>query len=166
MDISGYTGFLSKTSLLHGKEVITDILEKLYGSFPKKLILNKIEGDALFAYSYILQKPDLIKLSRILHDEFHKIITELTSKHDQCAFELCHRLCDLHIKFLIHSGRFAEHKIDSFDELIGVPVIELHRLQNNESDTDGYILATDKNGKYSSSYKHIGEINYNLIKFH
>ena len=166
IDISGYTKFMTKTSLLHAKHVITEILDKIAHQCNAGLILNKVEGDALFFYSEKLDKEFLIEHSKEIHSMFHNIVEELSEKHKVCDYEICHKLDELHIKFLIHSGEFTIHKIRNFEELMGVSVIEAHRLLKNSVAEDSYILVVDENGEHSESYEHIGEIRYNLVKFH
>ena len=163
MDISGYTKFLTKSSLVHSKEIITEILTHLHKKCSKKLKLNKIEGDALFFYSNKLMKKDLIKLSKEFHTHFKEILNNLIEKHENCRFSLCPHLKNLDIRFFIHSGEFEEHKIGKHKELIGTPIIEIHRLLKNDLQ-DSYILIVNKSGRFKTNYNFIGEIKYDLIK--
>ena len=166
IDLTGYTRFIVDTSLLHAKEVITEILDKIYSQCGKNLILNKVEGDALFFYSESATKEELIEHSKLIHDKFHHMIKLLTEKHKTCKFDICQNLDNLHIKFFIHEGEFALHKIGEFEELIGKSVIEIHRLMKNSVKEDSYILVVSEQGAFKETYEHIGDIKYNLILLH
>ncbi len=164
IDISGYTRFLVNTDLVHGKETITDILNKLYDFSPKELSLNKVEGDALFFYSTTLSIERLCQISRDIYNYFkHEVLTSVSHKHNTCPFTLCRHINDLSIKFFIHEGEVAFHKVCNFDEMIGKAVIEIHRVMKNSVNSDSYILTIDQNGKYYEKYKYIGKVNYNIL---
>ncbi len=163
VDISGYTRFLTNTSILHAREVITEILHRVYISCSHTLTLNKIEGDALFFYSRTSSIQDLIWHSHDIHNNFHKTIGELTTRHKVCRYEICHHLDALEIKFILHEGDVVTHLIGDFEELMGVPVIEIHRLLKNNVREKAYILVVSKNGAHSENYEHTGEIKYDLI---
>ena len=49
---------------------------------------------------------------------------------------------DLRIKFLIHTGEVALHKVKGFDELAGEDVILIHRLLKNSVPSSQYVLMT------------------------
>ena len=161
VDISNYTNFINKTNLVHSKEVIRIIMNSLIKKKSKKLRLNKIEGDALFFYSKKIKKHDLIKISKSLYREFHSSIIKIKKKHQICPF--CKNLEKLNIKFIVHDGEFICYKIGNFEEIIGTPVIEAHRLLKNNIKRKAYILITDKKGKRRIKYKNLGEICYNII---
>ena len=164
LDISGYTRFLVNTDLVHGKETITDILHALYEFTREGLVLNKIEGDALFFFSTLMGKKELCLLSKNIYKYFKEVILKTVSeKHDTCPFTLCRHITDLSIKFFIHEGEVAFHKVCGFDELIGKSVIEIHRVMKNSVNNDSYILIIDKTGKYSEKYEYIGKVNYDLV---
>ena len=163
LDISGYTRFLVNTDLVHGKETITDILNSLFEFSPKNLVLNKIEGDALFYFSTDLSKEDLFRLSEDIHKQFKQVILKtVAEKHNACPFTLCRHISDLGIKFFIHEGEVAFHNVCNFEELIGKSVIEIHRVMKNSVSNDSYVLTIDESGKYFDKYKYIGKINYDL----
>ena len=50
-DISGYTSFISmhRISLLHAEQIVTELLEAIISQIEAPLILNKLEGDAVFS---------------------------------------------------------------------------------------------------------------------
>jgi len=164
LDISGYTRFLVNTDLVHAEETITSILNALYTFCPADLILNKVEGDALFFYSNKSGKETLHQLSKNIFTQFSQVILKNESqKHSTCPFSLCQHLNDLSIKFFIHEGEIAFHRISDFQEMIGKAVIEIHRIMKNSVASDSYILTIDQNGKYSDKFKYIGKINYDLV---
>ena len=166
LDLSGYTEFMTKTSLLHARQVVTEILHCIYKSSNRHLILNKVEGDALFFYSKKYNKSELTGYCHAIHKQFHEIINELSVKHKDCRVKVCRKLDNLHIKFFIHEGEITMHKIGRFKELMGQPIIEIHRLTKNKIKEDSDIAVIDKAGQYGASYDHIGAIRYNLIHFH
>ncbi len=164
LDISGYTRFLVNTDLVHGNETISDILNALYEFSPKELTLNKVEGDALFFFTTVLNKERLCQLSKDIYKKFkQEILTTISHKHNACPFTLCRHISDLSIKFFIHEGEVAFHKVYDFEELIGKSVIEIHRVMKNSISSDSYILIVDQAGMHFDKYKYIGKINYNLV---
>lgn len=162
VDISGYTNFLTRTSLLHARETIAEILERLNELTGKDIELSKIEGDALFFYTTEKTTEGLVEISKDLQEEFFRIIEELEQKHSQCDFPICHNLSNLDLKFFINKGEIAMHEIGGFSELIGKPVVETHRLLKNDLEEDSYILIVKEDGEKSVSYPTIGEITYDL----
>ena len=164
LDLSGYTRFLVNTDLNHGKETISEILDALYRFAPEDIILNKVEGDALFFYSKKLTRKNLEELSERISEHFNKVILQdISKRHGKCPYTLCAHITDLKIKFFIHEGTVVFHDLGEFKELMGKSVIEIHRIMKNSVKNDSYILTIDEAGKYSERYMHLGVINYDLV---
>lgn len=49
-DISGYTSYLAGVELDHARDVLTELLELIVQHFKPILIIQELEGDAVFAY--------------------------------------------------------------------------------------------------------------------
>lgn len=164
LDISGYTRFMVNTDLVHGKETISEILNRLFDFVPEGLVLNKIEGDALFFYTREMDKKTLSNISKDVYHYFNQtVLQEIDEAHRMCKFSLCRNIHDLNIKFFIHTGEVAFHTLGEFKELIGRSVIEIHRVMKNSVNNDSYILTIDDAGEYFDKYKYLGKINYNVM---
>ncbi len=164
LDISGYTRFLVNTDLVHGEETITNILNRLSRFSQHGLVLNKVEGDALFFFTTELSKENLCQLSKNIYIIFKQdILASVAQKHASCPFTLCRHINDLSIKFFIHEGEVAFHHINNFQEIIGKSVIEIHRVMKNSINSDSYILTINQKGQYSDKYKFIGKIIYDIV---
>ncbi len=165
LDISGYTRFLVNTDLVHGKETISGILNKLFDFVPEDLTLNKIEGDAMFFYSRTMSKEALWRLSKDIYKYFNQVVLkEISDMHSDCKFSLCRNIHDLDIKFFIHEGEVAFHVLGDFNELIGRTIIEIHRVMKNSINNDSYILTITDSGTYFDKYKYLGKIHYNVTQ--
>ncbi|MFQ5660729.1 MAG: DUF2652 domain-containing protein [Gammaproteobacteria bacterium] len=163
LDISGYTRFLVNTDLSHARETISEILNNLFEFAPKDLVLNKIEGDALFFYTNTMSKEVLWSLGKEIYKYFNEVILkQISEMHRNCQFTLCRNIHDMDIKFFIHEGEIAFHALGDFNELIGKSVIEIHRVMKNSINNDSYILTIDESGPYFDKYKYLGKIHYNV----
>ena len=128
------------------------------------MVLNQVEGDALFYYSKKRSKEELTELAKKLDEEFHKIIKKLLSDHRNCKHSICKRLDQLHIKFLVHEGEILFQEVGKTEQIIGREIIEIHRLLKNSVKGNSYVLVVDKNGKHKDKYEHIGELRYDLVR--
>ena len=62
-DISGYTSFVTmhRISVLHAEQIVTELLEAIISQIEAPLILNKLEGDAVFLYARAGDEAGLAK---------------------------------------------------------------------------------------------------------
>src|SRR5881275_2406729 len=50
-DISGYTGFLTQAELEHAHDILDNLFKTLLANINPPLMVSKLEGDAIFAFS-------------------------------------------------------------------------------------------------------------------
>ncbi len=151
-DISGYTRFMlaSQESLIHGQQIITELLESIIREVEIPLEVKEIEGDAVFLYAV---KPDdeaaaeevrrMIGRKLITFFEvFARTILEATESA-LCPCAVCRNLVELKLKIVVHSGEALFHRVGRFPDLSGVDVILVHRLLKNSVSSDEYVLMTE-----------------------
>ena len=150
VDIGGYTGFLKfhRTSLLHAQEIIAQLLEAVIDNASHPLVLNKLEGDAVFLYAElddgdVSGARDIARQVKDFFATFHIKARELSGSRSGCPCEACQRIVDLKLKAVLHRGVAGFRKIRQFDELTGEDVILVHRLLKNTVTAKEYILMTN-----------------------
>lgn len=151
VDISGYTHFIraQKMSAIHAEEIIFDLLEAVIDRAEHPLILNKLEGDAVFLYAEIgdanpaAVARDVAKQAQGFFDAFYSRAQTLTQERAECDCNACQRVHDLRLKILLHIGEAVFRTIRQFSELAGEDVITVHRLLKNSIPTREYILMTE-----------------------
>jgi hypothetical protein len=151
-DISGYSNFIHfrSTTLLHAEEIITHLLESVLDRAKHPLILNKIEGDALFLYA-LTNGNDAEVAGDVLQQvqEFfvafrHEASQTAEEAAHVCPCEACQNAGQLKLKAILHQGEVVFKTIRQFEELAGDNVILLHRLLKNTLPRREYILLTEK----------------------
>ena len=158
-DISGYTRFMlaSQEAVVHGQQVITELLESIIREVEIPLEIKEIEGDAVFLYAV---KPDddagweearqLIGRKLVsFFEAFARTILELMES-TLCPCAVCKNLDQLKLKVVVHSGDALFHRIGRFSDVSGVDVILVHRLLKNSVASDEYVLMTE------AAYRDIG----------
>jgi len=151
VDISGYTQFIrsQKMSAVHAEEIIFELLEAVIDRAEYPLILNKLEGDAVFLYAEIgAAEPaaaarDTAKQAQAFFDAFYTRAKALTRERSECGCNACQSVHDLRLKVILHVGEAIFKTIRQFEELAGEDVIIIHRLLKNSAPTREYILMTD-----------------------
>src|SRR5687768_5005847 len=143
-DISGFTRFVNKVDIEHGRMIIQELLEILVNANQIGLTISEIEGDAILFYKYG-DSPDmetLYKQVEKMFTDFHKsLLAYDMTKYCQCT--ACSSAIDLTLKVITHYGEFADYKVQEFKKLIGKDVIVAHQLLKNDIDQHEYWLATD-----------------------
>jgi hypothetical protein len=150
VDISGYTHFIKthKTSQFHAEEIIFDLLEAIVDQADYPLILNKLEGDALFLYADLIAGKeavvacDVVRQVQLFFEAFHNRKAELVTERADCACNACQHIIDLRLKAFLHRGEAFFRQIRHFEELAGEDVILIHRLLKNSIPAVEYIAAT------------------------
>ena len=149
-DISGYTGFLQfhQTSLLHASQIVTDLLDTVIEKSTHPLILNKLEGDAVFLYAELgadeaAAARDISRQVQLFFAAFRAKVLGLSGERAACTCEACQRIRSLKLKAILHAGTVAFVKVRQFDELVGGDVVLVHRLLKNSIEAREYLLMTD-----------------------
>lgn len=149
-DISGYTAFLSDSELEHARDTLTDLLGLLIDHAKTPLVLSKLEGDAVFSYTWgeecFKDGQTLVELIEATYVAFRRAI-ELMVMNNTCKCAACANVSKLDLKFFVHHGSFAKQELGGQAELVGTEVTLVHRLmKNNVSEETGitaYSLYTD-----------------------
>lgn len=144
-DISGYTQLLAETELLHARFIVARVLQSLLIANTLPLEVSKIEGDAILFYTNgcaAVPEQIVTQLNALCY-AFRETKAELGRTLD-CSCQCCSQLDKLALKFVIHTGEFAEEPIGQFSELIGWDVVVLHRLLKNTIPHKSYMLFTEE----------------------
>jgi len=150
VDISGYTHFIKthRASRVHAEEIIFDLLEAVIDRAEYPLTLNKLEGDALLLYAYLIPGEetaaarDVMRQIKQFFETFHTGKDELIQERAYCSCNACQRVGDLRLKAFLHRGEAFFRQIRHFDELAGEDVILIHRLLKNTIPAAEYIAVT------------------------
>ncbi len=148
-DISGYTNFvvLHRLSILHGEQIITELMEVIATKARYPLRLNKLEGDAAFFVAPI-ESPDagglddIVTQVRGFFDAFRAKQAQMLSERTLCKCEACESVEKLRLKAIVHVGEVVEKMIGELKEVAGESVILVHRLLKNSVGRDEYLLLT------------------------
>ncbi len=143
-DISGFTNFVNKVDIVHGRMIIQELLEILVSANEIDLQISEIEGDAILFYRYG-DSPDLPALYKQVEKmfcDFHQSLFAYdVSRYCQC--EACSSAVDLSLKIVTHFGEFTDYKVREFKKLIGKDIIVAHQLLKNDIHQHEYWLITD-----------------------
>ena len=181
-DISGFTKFMQETEIEHSQHIIQELLEVIINANSINLKVAEIEGDAIFFYR--LGEPPafevIIGQIKNMFLRFHIYIREL-ERDRVCECGACRTAINLSLKFVVHFGEVSFSKIKEHTKLIGSDVIIAHRLLKNNINDQEYVLFSSKYiqiagekentleahcvkiQKGSTSYEHLGKINYTFI---
>jgi len=182
-DISGYTSYVAKTELEHSHEILTELLELLIEKFTPLMVISKLEGDAVFAYSgetTFARGDTLLEFLESTYVAFRD--KQVSMRHKTtCTCAACQNIPSLDLKFIAHHGDFIVQHIGNVRELVGSDVNLIHRLSKNHvSEVTGwraYMMFTEKCLDHLSlnledthiqmeEYEHLGEIKTYNIDLH
>ena len=152
-DLSGYTKFMlgNQLAAVHGQQLITALLESILRQIKIPLVLQEIEGDAVFLYA---AHPDseegwqaaLSEIRLKLERFFSAFLEELVSRAEStlCECPVCKHLDSLKLKIVVHSGVAVFHQIAGRSQVSGVDIITAHRLLKNSVPSDEYLLMSER----------------------
>lgn len=182
-DISGYTSFVAKTELEHSHEILTELLELLVEKFSPLMVISKLEGDAVFAYTgeaTFSRGDTLLEFLESTYVAFRDRQVSMRRK-TTCTCAACQNIPSLDLKFIAHYGDFIVQHIGDVRELVGSDVNLIHRLSKNHvSEVTGwraYMMFTEKcldhldlnledTHVQMEEYEHLGEIKTYNIDLH
>ncbi len=76
-DITGYTQYLSESELDHAQEILESLINAMLGHIQEPMIVARVEGDAVFAYTLsdcFLQGQTLLEsLERLYYNFAHTL---------------------------------------------------------------------------------------------
>lgn len=175
-DISGYTRYLAGADLDHAPAIATDLLTRVVDAMRVLFSVDKVEGDAVFAYS---SEPGLTgaELLDVVDGTYAAFRRRLLSvgQATSCGCPACGMVPGLDLKLIAHTGVFSRQQIAGRTELVGRDVIIAHRLLKNTLGfagvASGYVLVTDSCVQslaidpagaglkpHSEHYPHLGDI--------
>lgn len=148
-DITGYTVYLNESELDHAKGTLTDLLELLIEETKPPLVINRLEGDAVFSYGLdeaFVNAQTFLESIEDTYVAFRRAV-ELMVLNNTCNCSACANVSNLDLKFFVHHGTFALQEVGENEELMGTDVNLIHRLLKNsvteETGIRAYILCTD-----------------------
>ena len=180
-DISGYTAFLTGTSLDHAQAIIEELLSDLHKSLSASLKVVKLEGDAIFAWAPV-EAFDGDELTRRLLDVYQSFRMHVLSIERclTCACDACAAASALDLKFVVHRGELVEQNVGGAYDIQGAAAILVHRLlKNHVTERTGfgaYLIATQdvvfgdelarRMVSCSEAYEHFGDVLCKILDLH
>jgi hypothetical protein len=148
-DIGGYTAYMGshRMSLAHAEVNTARLLEKVISAAPK-FDLIEIEGDAAF-----LALPDnrsngdaavaqTLQVAMAMHRAFH--LERQYVARNLCPCNGCSQANNLKLKFVAHIGEVATQTIRHRRKLVGIDVIQVHRMLKNPVEVPEYVLISER----------------------
>lgn len=146
-DISGYTDYMRthRMSLAHAEVNTARLLEKVIDEAPD-FDLIEVEGDAAFLSRPAGESDDAVALAmrtavamhRVFHVERQYVATNL------CPCKGCNEVDNLKLKFVAHVGEVASQTIRQRRKLVGIDVIQVHRMLKNPVEVAEYVLVSEE----------------------
>lgn len=134
-DISGYTSYLVGVELDHAQDILADLMNTVVGALRPPFKLSKLEGDAAFVY-VPTEKVDATAILDSVEGTYFAFRRRLRNIRlsSRCVCNACRALPQLDLKFVVHHGEIARHRVAGREELAGREVILIHRLLKNNVD--------------------------------
>jgi uncharacterized protein YndB with AHSA1/START domain len=131
-DISGYTSYLAGVELDHAQDILADLVGTVVTALRPTFRLAKLEGDAALMAAQAERLDGSLLLDTIERCYFgfrrrRRDVRQATS----CPCNACVRIPDLNLKFVVHVGPVVRQRMMGLEELVGAPVIVVHRLLKN-----------------------------------
>jgi len=143
-DISGFTQYMSATSIEHSQVNIARLLESIIDSNNLDLSISEIEGDAILFNKFNDESTVNIIVAQIkkMYLSFHRTLKNINENND-CQCGACNILHNLSLKFVVHHGKVGSVMVKGYCKLFGSDIIVAHRLLKNQIPLQEYILFTD-----------------------
>jgi len=145
-DVGGYTRFmrLHRMSLAHSQDIVGRLLDAMIDAAPP-LQLVGLEGDAAFLYlphapddeAAAAQRARAVILA--MHRAFHSRQQWMVARN-MCSCDACRQAGELKVKFVAHVGEVASQTVRDRVEVVGIDVIEAHRMLKNPVPVAEYVL--------------------------
>jgi len=132
-DISGYTIFLTDSELEHAQAILHSLLELLIEHTHSPLVINKVEGDAVFSHApagSFRNGQTFVENIEQTYITFRKAL-ELMAANTTCACNACRNMRSLDLKFIVHYGEYISQRLAGQEELTGKDITLAHRLMKN-----------------------------------
>jgi hypothetical protein len=147
-DIGGYTEYMSthRMSLAHAEVNTARLLERVIDAAPG-FDLVEIEGDAAFLSRradpaegrapLAVTTQAVVAMHRAFHHERRYVASVL------CPCKGCTQAGNLTLKFVAHVGEVASQTIRHRRKLVGIDVIQVHRMLKNPVRVPEYVLFSE-----------------------
>lgn len=149
LDVSGYTRFIKyhKISLIHAERIIDELLERVIAETRLPLVLQEVEGDAVYFYALSDGTPEMARevanqVARGLA-AFREREAKLISECSICLCEACKKVGRLTMKAVLHHGDAVFTKVQRFTKVSGEDVILAHVLMKASVKRRDYVLVTE-----------------------
>src|SRR3954454_12987327 len=148
-DIGGYTTYMGshRMSLAHAEVNTARLLEKVINAAPG-FDLVEIEGDGAF----LARRADgsdgdaavtqTLRAAMAMHRAFH--LERQYVATNLCPCNGCSQANDLKLKFVAHIGEVATQTIRQRRKLVGIDVIQVHRMLKNPVEVPEYVLMSEE----------------------
>ncbi|KRC60903.1 hypothetical protein ASE14_08050 [Agromyces sp. Root81] len=148
-DIGGYTDYMGahRMSLAHAEVNTGRMLERMIDAAPG-FDLIEIEGDAAFLSLPVDEGeadasiPEILDAAVAMHRAFHLERQYVTA--NLCPCKGCKGAADLKLKFVAHVGEVATQTIRDRIKLVGIDVIQVHRMLKNPVGIPEYVLLSEE----------------------
>ena len=98
----------------HARDTLTDLLGLLIDHTKTPLVLSKLEGDAVFSYTWgeeaFKDGQTLVELIEATYVAFRRAI-DLMVMNNTCQCAACANVSKLDLKFFVHHGTFAQQEL-------------------------------------------------------
>lgn len=144
-DISGFTEFVNETEIIHGQEIIIDLLETIIDKNNLPMKIYEIEGDAvIFADNKNEYNPiRFTENAKQMFASFKSRIDKIDNTRN-CSCGACQNIRNLSLKFIVHRSSLSEIKIKNFEKMYGLGLIVAHLLLKNDLGKNEYVLFTNE----------------------
>jgi uncharacterized protein YndB with AHSA1/START domain len=146
-DIGGFTEYVGGVELDHASDVLASLLQLVVDQTRGSFELANLEGDAVFAHASGASISGGTVLSSVEAAYFAFMERlQLIDRESTCPCDACRRVPTLSLKFVVHHGEYARHRVADREELVGRDVNVAHRLLKNtvaeKTGLRGYALLT------------------------
>jgi hypothetical protein len=149
LDISGYTRFIKfhKISLIHAERIIDELLERVIAEIQPPLVVQEIEGDAVYFYAISDGTPEMAREVAAQVDRclaaFREREATLISECAICVCDACRTVGRLTMKAVLHHGEAVFTQVQRFTKVSGEDVILAHVLLKAAIKRRDYFLVTE-----------------------
>jgi len=143
-DISGFTQYMSASSITHSQVNIARLLESVIDANELNLNISEIEGDAILFYKFNDDSSfdDVAEQIKKMYLSFHQVLSNINEGND-CECGACNLLYNLSLKFIVHYGEVGSVMVKGYCKLFGSDIIIAHRLLKNSIPIQEYVLFTN-----------------------
>ena len=132
-DITGYTGFLTRSELDHATEILDALFDSILEHLHPPMTISGTQGDAIVCYfpeHAFVQPQSILEGMEHIYYDFRRQLS-LMKLNSTCTCKACVNMSALDLKVFLHYGRYMLQQIGERVDLQGADVILIHRLMKN-----------------------------------